>query len=85
MKKIILNQYGSVDVLTEVEQAIPAPQADELIVRTAAIGVNDSDILMRQHGPFPTMPVEMRPTLPHMLGNDYSGIVTAVGSQVTKF
>lgn len=68
-----------------MEQPIPVPNAEEVIVQVAAIGVNDPDIIMRQNGPFPTMPAEMRPTLPHMLGNDFSGIVTAVGSQVSKF
>lgn len=85
MKKIILTRYGSVDVMQAVEQPIPTPKADEVIVQVAAIGVNDPDILMRQNGPFPTMPVAMRPTLPHMLGNDFSGKITAIGNQVTKF
>lgn len=85
MKKIIVNNYGSVDVLKEIDRPIPTPKEDEVIVKVAAIGVNDPDVIMRQNGPFPTMPVEMRPTLPHMLGNDFSGIITAVGKQVAKF
>lgn len=85
MKKIIVNNYGSVDVLKEIVRPIPTPKEDEVIVKVAAIGVNDPDIIMRQNGPFPTMPVEMRPTLPHMLGNDFSGIITAVGKKVAKF
>jgi len=85
MKKIIVNEYGSVDVLKEVDAPIPTPKANQIVVKTAAIGVNDPDIVMRNYGPFPTMPKEMRPTLPHMLGNDFSGVITQIGSAVTKF
>jgi len=85
MKKIIVNEYGSVDVLKEIDAPIPTLSDNQVLVKTAAIGVNDPDIVMRKNGPFPTMPKEMRPTLPHMLGNDFSGIITQVGSAVTKF
>lgn len=85
MKKIIVTDYGSVDVLKAIEMATPQPQPEEVVIKVAAIGVNDPDIVMRKHGPFPTMPPEYRPTLPHMLGNDFSGIITQIGSEVTKF
>jgi len=85
MKKIIVNEYGSVDVLKEIAVPIPTPNENQILVKTAAIGVNDPDIVMRKHGPFPTMPKEFRPTLPHMLGQDFSGVVTQIGSAVTNF
>ena len=85
MKKILLEQYGSVDVMQMTEAPIPQPQAHQLVVQTAAIGVNDLDIIIRRHGPFPTMPEAMKPTLPHSLGQDFSGVVTAVGDEVSKF
>jgi len=85
MKKVIVNEYGSVDVLKEIDAPIPTLSDNQVLVKTAAIGVNDPDIVMRKNGPFPTMPKEMRPILPHMLGNDFSGIITQVGSAVTKF
>lgn len=85
MKKIIVNSYGSVDVLREVDEPIPIPQETEIIVKTAATGVNDPDIAMRQSGPFITMPKKYRPKLPHMLGQDFSGVITQIGSEVTKF
>ncbi|QHS03715.1 NADP-dependent oxidoreductase [Pediococcus acidilactici] len=71
--------------MKEVNESIPTPKANEVIVEVAAIGLADPDIVMRKNGPFPTMPVEMRPTLPHMIGNDYSGVITAVGEKVSKF
>lgn len=85
MKKIIVNSYGSVDVLKEISETIPTPKNNQVIVKIAAIGVNDPDIVMRKNGPFPTMPIELRPTLPHMLGNDYSGTIIYAGPDVTKF
>lgn len=85
MKKIIVNEYGSVDVLQEVVALKPVPGKKDVLIKVAAIGVNDPDIVMRKYGPFPTMPAEFRPTLPHMLGGDFSGIVEQVGAEVTKF
>lgn len=85
MKKIIVNDYGSVDVLQEVSAPKPIPGKNDVLIKVAAIGVNDPDVVMRKYGPFPTMPVELRPTLPHMLGEDFSGIIERVGSAVTKF
>jgi NADPH:quinone reductase-like Zn-dependent oxidoreductase len=85
MKKMILNQYGSVDVMQMIEVEIPEPAANQIVIKTAAIGVNDPDIMIRANGPFPTMPKEMKPILPHSLGQDFSGIVTAVGDDVTRF
>ncbi|MGO2970865.1 MAG: NADP-dependent oxidoreductase, partial [Lactiplantibacillus plantarum] len=62
MKKIIVNEYGSVDVLQEVVALKPVPGEKDVLIKVAAIGVNDPDIVMRKYGPFPTMPAEFRPT-----------------------
>ncbi len=85
MKKILMYEYGSVDVLKEEDVPVPAPAESEIQVRIVSTSVNDPDIAMRQHGPFPTMPKEMRPVLPHMAGEDFSGIVTEVGNGVKRF
>ncbi|HIW72252.1 MAG TPA: NADP-dependent oxidoreductase [Candidatus Levilactobacillus faecigallinarum] len=85
MKKIILTAYGSVNGFQETTVAMPTLLPEEILIKLVATSVDDSDVGMRQHGPFPTMPAEFRPTLPHMLGHDFSGIVTQVGNRVTKF
>jgi NADPH:quinone reductase-like Zn-dependent oxidoreductase len=85
MRKILLNEYGTVDVLHEINEAVPTPNHGQILIKVAATSMNDPDIHIRQHGPFPTMPKEMRPTLPHMLGEDFSGIITAIGEGVTRF
>ena len=85
MRKILLNEYGTVDVLKEINEEIPTPNHGQILIKVAATSINDPDIVIRKHGPFPTMPKELRPTLPHMLGEDFSGIIVAVGDGVTKF
>ncbi|WP_239256188.1 NADP-dependent oxidoreductase [Listeria ilorinensis] len=85
MKKMMLNHYGTVDVMKIVEADIPKPAANQIVIKTVAIGVNDPDIVIRSHGPAPTMPKDLFPPLPHSLGQDFSGVITAVGSDVTRF
>ncbi len=81
----MLNNYGNVDVMNMVEVDLPKPAANQIVVKTAAIGVNDPDIVIRSNGPAPTMPKEMAPVLPHSLGEDFSGVVTEIGDKVTRF
>lgn len=85
MKKILMYEYGSVDVLKEENVSIPEPKEHELQIKIISTSVNDPDVSLRQYGPFPTMPKEMKPILPHMTGEDFSGIVTGVGKGVQKF
>lgn len=85
MKKIFMYEYGSVDVLKEENVPVPKPIENEIQIKIISTSVNDPDIALRQYGPFPTMPKEMRPVLPHMVGEDFSGIVTEVGKGVQKF
>ena len=84
MKKIMLNQYGSPDVMEMVDLPKPRAGQGQVVIKTVAIGVNDPDIGIRANGPFPTMPKEMKPVLPHSLGQDFSGIVVEVGEGVTN-
>lgn len=85
MKKIIITDYGTVDVFKEIQTELPAPKPTEVIVKVAATGIDDSNVVLRKNGPFPTMPEEFRPTLPLTLGYDFSGIVTQIGDNVTNF
>lgn len=85
MKKMMLSQYGDVDVMHLVDVDRPTPAAHQILVKTAAIGVNDPDVVIRAHGPFPTMPKNLKPVLPHSLGQDFSGVIAAVGSEVQRF
>lgn len=85
MKKIMLDKYGKVDVMKMADVDIPAPGPHQIVIKTSAIGVNDPDIAIRAHGPFPTMPKNLKPVLPHSLGQDFSGVVTATGTEVEHY
>lgn len=85
MKKIIVNEYGAVDVLRETEAPIPEPGTGEIVVKMAATSVNGFDVMTRAHGPAPTIPDAFRPKLPHMLGQDFAGVVDKVGENVMNF
>ena len=85
MKEIIVNEYGSVDVLQEIDAPIPTPRAGEIVVKLAATSVNGFDVATRANGPAPTIPEAFRPKLPHMLGQDFAGVVESVGEGVTYF
>lgn len=73
MRQVWITGHGGVDRLALREAPDPAPQADEVRIRVAAIGVNFADIMARQ-GLYPDAP---RP--PCVVGYEVSGTVDAVG------
>lgn len=78
MNAVRLHSYGDPEVLVYEMASRPEPQADEVLIRVHAAGVNPADWKMRQgylreKFPFP---------LPLILGYDLAGVVEAVGSQV---
>lgn len=77
MRAILANQAGGPDVLSLVEQPDPEPGPGQLLVRTAAAGVNFRDIYERS-GVYP-MP------FPHVPGAEGAGTVLAVGDGVSGF
>jgi NADPH:quinone reductase len=78
MKQVQFNQYGSPDVLTVVETAMPQAKAGEVLIKVEAIGVNYSDILRRQNTYFMPTP------LPHVLGTEAVGKIIALGEGVAE-
>ena len=85
MRKSVVPEYGPVDVLREIEAPAPEPGAGEIVVRMAATSVNGYDVMTRAHGPAPTVPEAFRPKLPYMTGQDFAGVVEAVGDGVSAF
>jgi len=75
---IRIHRHGQSDVLQYDKIVFNAPNANEVLVRQEAIGVNFADVYLRkgQAGPH-----EARP-FPITLGSNGSGIVEAVGSAV---
>jgi len=80
MKSMRIHDYGDASVLKYEDVARPAPQAGEVLIRVAAIGVNPVDWKLRSGvGKRFGLP------LPIALGADVAGTVEAVGEGVTAF
>ncbi len=73
MKAAVMEKAGAPLVIHDVAIAEPGPR--EVRVRTAAVGLCHSDLHMMQ-GTYPL-------PLPAVLGHEVSGVVEAVGSQVS--
>jgi NADPH2:quinone reductase len=80
MKAVLLTAAGGVDTLKIAEVAIPQlPSPEHLQVKLHAAGINPVDYKMRQRGGF------VPDNLPVILGCDGAGVVTAIGTAVTRF
>jgi NADPH2:quinone reductase len=77
MRAIVVSSPGGPEVLEYTEVEDPAPGPDELVIDTAAAGVNFIDVYYRT-GRYPKQ-------TPFVLGVEGSGTVSAVGSNVTGF
>lgn len=75
VKAIRIEKHGGPDVLQLTSIEVPAPAANEVTIRQKAIGLNFIDIYFRT-GLYSG-------SLPHGLGFEASGIVEAVGSDVS--
>src|SRR5438046_2904919 len=84
MKAILHCEYGGPEVLTLADVEKPTPTDNQILVKVRAASVNPLDLTIR--GPLPLRPIfGMRKPKDTRLGVDYSGIVEAVGKNVTQF
>ena len=86
MKAIVFTEYGSPDVLELKEIARPTPQAGEILIQVVASSANAADWRLLRADPF-SVRFEtglLRPKQ-QILGADVSGIVAALGPDVTRF
>jgi len=77
MRAIVVSQNGGPEVLTPTEVPDPEPGPGDLVVATEAIGVNFIDTYIRT-GTYAH-------DLPYIPGDEGTGVVTAVGADVTEF
>ncbi len=99
MKAVMITRYGSPDVLEVRDLPVPQPKANEIRVRVRAASVGIGDRMIRRFGTMRArdfnMPALMfwmarmsigwsRPR-PRTLGAEFSGVVDAVGTEVTRF
>ncbi|SHK09446.1 NAD(P)-dependent alcohol dehydrogenase [Pseudozobellia thermophila] len=91
MKAVIYTKYGSPDVLKLVDIAKPEPKDNEILVKICSTTVTSGDVRLRSSNfpPLVWLPVRLifglfKPKK-EILGHEFSGIVEAIGKDVTKF
>ena len=77
-RAIVINSYGSSQVLAYKKQYINEPLANQIQIKNTAIGVNYHDVYVRS-GLYKTL------TLPGIPGCAASGIVEKIGNNVKDF
>jgi NADPH2:quinone reductase len=77
MRAVVVTKHGGSEVLEVQEREAPTPGPGQLLVRTAAAGVNFIDTYQRS-GLYPVEP-------PFVLGLEGAGTVEAVGDGVSQF
>ncbi len=81
MKAVIINRYGSADVLQYAEVETPQIKTDQLLVLVHATSVNPVDWKIRSG----LLKLLTGNRFPMILGFDLSGEVVEVGNSVTQF
>jgi len=81
MKSFIVKRYGKKERLQLEEITEPTPQEKDVMVKVYAAGVNQLDSKVK-NGDFKLI---LPYKAPFILGHDVAGVVTKVGSQVSKF
>lgn len=77
MKIVCCRNFGTPDTLERIETPAPEPKNNEALVDVTAAGVGFVDGLMVQ-GLY-----QVKPPLPYYPGSEFSGLVTAVGANVS--
>ena len=85
MKAVVMDSYGTPDVLELRDVAKPTPKADQVLVRVLAASVNDWDWGMLRGSPENRMLGGLLRPRVHILGCDVAGRVEAVGGDVKAF
>ena len=86
MKAVTYTCYGSPDVLQISSQPVPQPEAGEVLIRVRSAAVNPMDWHFMRGSPyFMRLMSGIGNPENERLGTDFSGVVEAVGSDVTRF
>ena len=78
MKAILVREHGGPEVLKLEDLPDPKPNADQVVVRLKAVGVNPVDVYIR------TGAYARKPALPFIPGSDAGGEIESVGANVKK-
>lgn len=99
MKAIVYTQFGTPDVLHLKDVQKPSPKDNEILIRIRATRVNYGDMLARRFGSVTTKEFNMpgilllparlefgiRKPKKCILGNEFAGVIEAVGKEVKRF
>ena len=77
MKAAVIHEQGGPDVLRYEDRLDPVPGADDVVIDVEAISIEGGDLLSRR-----MLPV---PGLPHVIGYQAGGRISAVGDNVREF
>ena len=85
MKAVRLHDFGGPEVLHYEDAPRPIPASGEVLVRVHAASLNPPDLYLRDG--YRALPPEWQPiaTFPLILGTDVSGVIAAIGNDVTEF
>src|SRR5215470_9371350 len=78
MKAILVREHGGPEVLKLEDLSDPKPNADQVVVRLRAVGVNPVDVYIR------TGAYARKPALPFIPGSDAGGEIESVGASVKQ-
>jgi NADPH:quinone reductase len=78
MRAVVVNEYGSAPVVTEVP--VPQPKAGQVLIRLSAAGMNPMDRVLAS-GDWRPMPA----IFPMVLGADFAGVIEGVGEGAERF
>ena len=78
MHAIVVREFGAPEVMKLDAVADPTPQANQVLIRVHAVGVNPVETYIR------TGTHVIKPQLPYIPGFDAAGVIEAVGDGVTQ-
>lgn len=81
MKALVLKKYGGNDSLEIIDTAVPDPSPKQVLIKVHAAGLNPLDYKLRQG----MLRAIKKLHFPHIMGNEVSGVVSAVGEDVSQF
>jgi NADPH2:quinone reductase len=79
MRAVVVREFGGIEKAALGEMPKPEPKANEVMIEVRAVSVNFVDLVMMS-GTY-----QFKPPLPFVPGKLPVGVVTAVGSGVTRF